>query len=640
MYIMLVYGSIIVCILLHNFPYTNGYIWKGYIWKRGRIKSGFAPLFYKKHYPFSQRYFEDNLKRLNSKNITIRDNAVLHGDTFHKRAFRDYKRELEKQHPEIFGQPISNVTQISEKEKEDLRKLFGFVPSIYNSDGHILNGVDLDKPITSDFKDDVQPIYDDTPQEERRRRAKQDSRYTFIMNQSTNQQNGRTNSENFHVVQQVNTTFCDVGGYDLVKQELNQMVDILQNYERYGTFNVRIPKGLILEGPPGNGKTLLARAFAGEANTSFIAVSGSEFQEKYVGVGSTRVKELFKLATENTPCIIFIDEIDALGRKRSGEGETSGAERDNTLNQLLVEMDGFEKSDGIFIVGATNRADLLDPALLRPGRIDKRVFIGLPDNETRKEILTIHLRGKPHDHSIVLEDLVDLTTGMSASQIENLLNEAMLYALRNVRYVFTMDDVEVVINRVMAGWQPTEHQFTEDMIERISIHEMGHAIIGLLMKQHSQMTKIVINLSSPRTPGYTVFEGETTSLYTRESLFEHLMILLGGRIAEEVCYNVSVTTGAINDFEEALKLAEKMIVYYGMGESLIYPSNSEKFKTEIDEQVQLLIHDAYKMAFVILANCRDIILECSNILGKKKLLKREELFNLILDRAPEVLDLY
>ena len=601
-------------------------------------------LHYKKHYPFSQKYFEDNLKRLNGKNITIRDNAVLHGDTFHKRAFQDYKRNLEDKHPELFGKDKNN-TYISEEEKEELRKIFGFLPPIFDSNGMpMIPSLEQDenndqRKGPDDFETDVPPIFDQTPQEERRKRAKNDPQYFFIMNQPSTQK-ARVKSENFHLTEQVNTTFNDVGGYHLVKEELQQCVDILQNYQRYSMFNVRIPKGLILEGPPGNGKTLLAKAFAGEANTSFIAVAGSEFQEKYVGVGSTRVKELFQLAIENKPCIIFIDEIDALGRKRSGDGEASGTERDNTLNQLLIQMDGFENSDGIFVVGATNRADLLDPALIRAGRIDKRIFIGLPDNQTRAEILKIHLTGKPHDQTIVLEDLVDLTTGMSAAQIENLLNEAMLYALRNIRYVFTMEDVEVVMNRVMAGWQPTEHQFTEDMVERISIHEMGHAIVGLLMKQHSRMTKIVINLSSPRTPGYTVFEGETTSLYTREALFEHLMILLSGRIAEEVCYNVSVTTGAINDFEEALKLAEKMVVYYGMGESLIYPSHSEKFKTEIDNQVQILIHDAYKMAFVILANCKDIIVECAEILKKKKVLKREELFHLIVERAPEVLDMY
>lgn len=591
---------------------------------------------FKKHYPFSQKYFEENLKRLNDKNITIRDNAILHQDTFHKRAFRDYKRDIVKKQQQIYN---DTKIHISEEEKEVLRNVFGFLPPIFgDSNGLPLSDDDQEGPI--DFENDLPIILDDTPMEERRRRAKEDPQYTFIFNQTTASSNSNQKSEHFYVVQSVDTTFSHVGGYTIVKEELSQCVDILQNFEKYSAFNVRIPKGLILEGPPGNGKTLLAKAFAGEANTSFISVAGSEFQEKYVGVGATRVKELFQLAKENKPCIIFIDEIDALGRKRSGEGESSNTERDSTLNQLLVQMDGFENSDGIFIVGATNRADLLDPALIRPGRIDKRIFIGLPDNYTRCEILKIHLHGKPHDTTVVLEDLVDLTTGMSAAQIENLLNEAMLYALRNIRLLFTMEDVELVLNRVMAGWQPTEHQFTEDMIERISIHEMGHAIIGLLMKQHSRMTKIVINLSSPKTPGYTVFEGSTSNLYTRESLFEHLMILLGGRIAEEVFYNVSVTTGAINDFEEALKLAEKMVIYYGMGENLIYPSHSEKFKTEIDEQVQILIRDAYKMSFVILANCKDIIGECADILKKKKLLKREELFELILEKSPEILELY
>jgi cell division protease FtsH len=303
-------------------------------------------------------------------------------------------------------------------------------------------------------------------------------------------------------------------------------------------------------------------------------------------------------------------------------------------------MDGFKNSDGVFIVGASNRIDLLDPALIRPGRIDKRIFIGLPDSNTRRAILNIHIKGKPHDDTINVEDMVDLTTGMSAAQIENLLNEAMLFALRNKRVVFTLTDVEVVMNRVVAGWQPNEHQFSEDIIERITIHEMGHAMIGLLMKQHSKLTKIVINLSSPNTPGYTMFEGSTSSMYTRDSLFEHLMILVAGRVAEEIFYNVSVTTGAINDFEEALKLAEKMVLYYGMGANLIYPSNSEKFKTKIDEQVLILIQNAYKMSDYILRNCKSVMIECAVILKKKKILKREELLEIIWNKYPEVMALY
>ena len=571
---------------------------------------------------FSEKYFQNYLQRLNSRNRTVQDQAVMGkygmpnrrwSSQERPKTMEEYQNMLQQQFPRIFNQTYVEELTFGQKYADS-------------------------RPIN------LQDLYPNISIGERRKMAKENPQWLVVMNQPV--QNGDTGtgdkskSGTFHLVSETNTTFRDVGGYDLVKEELNQCVDILLNYKVYRPFNIRVPKGLILEGPPGNGKTLIAKAFAGEAKTNFIAVSGSEFQEKYVGVGSTRVKELFELATKNKPCVIFIDEIDAIGRKRSNDGDTSGAERDNTLNQLLVEMDGFQNSDGVFIIGATNRADLLDPALRRPGRIDKNIFIGLPDAATRKAILQIHLQGKPHDDSIRLDDMVDLSTGLSAAQLENLLNEAMLYAIRKKRFIFTMDDVETVMNRVMAGYQPNEHQFTEDMIERITVHEMGHAMIGLLMKQHSKLTKIVINLSSPKTPGYTVFEGSTTSMYTRDSLFEHLMILVAGRIAEEIFYNVSVTTGAINDFEEALKLAEKMVLYYGMGKNLIYPSNSEKFKTEIDDQVLILIQNAYQMSDYILRHCKPMMAECAELLKKKKVLKRDELFDLILNKYPEVLDLY
>ena len=422
-------------------------------------------------------------------------------------------------------------------------------------------------------------------------------------------------SENFEIIKNFDFSFANIGGYDNIKEELYQCVDLLSNFTKYQSYNVRIPKGLILEGPPGNGKTMLAKGFAGECNTSFISVSGSQFQEKYVGVGSTRVKELFELARENIPCIIFIDEIDALGRKRSGDGESSSSERDNTLNELLVQLDGFQNSTGLFLIGATNRIDLLDQALLRPGRIDKKIYINYPDSKTRESILQIHLSGKPFNTTrISVKHLVDITAGLSGAQIENILNEAMLNSLRDNRNIMQYEDIDLIINKLMVGWQPNEHQFTNDIIDRIAIHEMGHAIVGLNSKHHSKVSKVIINLSAPKSPGYTMFESNQNAIHTREALFEHLMILLAGRIAEEIFYDVSVTTGAINDFEEAFKLAEKMIIYYGMGKNLIYPSSSDKFKEKIDNEVASLINDAYQMSKMILLNSKDLIKNCSEIL--------------------------
>ena len=443
-------------------------------------------------------------------------------------------------------------------------------------------------------------------------------------------------SENFEVLREVPYSFDDVGGYDNIKKELTQCIDILTNFTKYSLYNVRVPKGLILEGPPGNGKTLIAKALAGEANVSFIPVSGSQFQEKYVGVGSSRIRELFKLARDNKPCIIFIDEVDALGRKRSGDGESSSNERDSTLNELLIALDGFKEANGIFLLGATNRADLLDPALLRPGRIDKRIYINNPDLKTRKEVIQIHIDGKPYSESINIDDLAEMTAGLSCSQCENLLNEAMLLAIREDRTEFNKEDIDVILNRILVGWQPTEHKFTEDIIDKIAIHELGHAIVGMLSKHHPKMKKVVINLSAPNSPGYTVFEPSVSGINTREALFEHLMILLSGRIAEEVFYGVSVTTGAINDFDEALKLAEKMIIYYGMGKEVLYPSMSETYKEKIDNEISTLIHHAYDSAEFIVRNCRELILEGSQILKSDTVISSEKLKDLINSKYNEI----
>lgn len=535
-------------------------------------------------YPLSRNYYEEYLRRLNSKNVTIRNAAII-------------KDELED------NESYRNNTNNQEDETERGPPIGGLRIIIGPNGGAIL---------TSDQSDLGDHEDDNHWESSFRKRTRRGG-------------SNKKKSENFEVIEESPYDFSKVGGYESVKLELEQCVDILKNMSRYEKFNVRIPRGLIFEGPPGNGKTLLAKALAGEAKLPFIAVSGAQFQEKYVGVGASRMRELFKLATEVAPVIVFIDEIDAVGRKRAAEGDTSSSERDNTLNELLVAMDGFKNISGVFVVGATNRADLLDSALLRPGRIDKRVYIGNPDPVTREAILNIHSKGKPMDEKIKMQDIVELTAGLSGAQIENLLNEAMLNAIRLDRELMLWSDIELVFNRMMVGWQPTKHQFTTDIIEHIAIHEMGHAIVGLVCENHANVTKVIINLSAPKSPGYTVFEATETPMYTREALSEHLMILLAGRVAEEVFYNTSVTTGAINDFEEALKLAEKMVVHYGMGTKLIYPVNSEKYKAIIDEEVTKLIEHAYRNTEIIVHTMKDFVSKGSIILQEEGIIYREKL---------------
>jgi cell division protease FtsH len=558
--------------------------------------------FVKKQHPISKNHHESYIRRLNSKTQSIQDSEILGEED-------EYFQNLE--HLESILS--SNYTKNDETNPSNNRR--GGIRIIINRDmvgqfSNMFNNND------DDMNNDDEPYA-----------------------RGRNPKNRDKKSENFEVMTKFPITFKDIGGFDKVKSELSQCIDFLSNYTKYLNYNVRVPKGLILEGPPGNGKTLLAKGLAGEAKVGFIAVSGSEFQEKYVGVGSSRVRELFALAKKNIPCIIFIDEIDALGRKRSGDGETSSSERDSTLNELLVSLDGFKNNTGIFLICATNRGDLLDPALTRPGRIDKRIFIGVPDASTREAILQIHTKGKPHDSTINVKDLVDITLGLSGAQIENLLNEAMLNALRYNRETMSSSDIDTIMNKMMAGWQPNDHQFTSDIIDHIAIHEMGHAVIGMLAKHHSKMTKVIINLSSPKSPAYTIFEGTTSTIYTREALFEHLAILLAGRIAEEVFYDVSVTTGAINDFEEAFKLAEKMIVYYGMGKKIIYPSLSEKYKEKIDNEVFNLINDAYAYSEFIIKNSKDLIFDAAQILKKEKILTYETLIELIDAKYKDIFDL-
>jgi cell division protease FtsH len=437
-------------------------------------------------------------------------------------------------------------------------------------------------------------------------------------------------SEHFEVIKQDKFTFKDVGGNDLIKQELLQCADLLVNYDKYAKYNVRTPKGLILEGPPGNGKTLLAKGFSGEINVGFIPVSGAQFQEKYVGVGAARVRELFDLAKENVPCIIFIDEIDAIGRKRSNDD--SRQDSDSTLNEMLVNLDGFKSTNGIFLMGATNRVDLLDTALIRPGRIDKKIFVPNPDKKTREAIIQIHIKGKPFTGTNInqfISQLVDLTNGYSGAQIENLLNEAMLYALRENRETMTMEDIELVSNRILVGFQANEHVLTPDVLMQVAVHEMGHALVGIFTNK--KLAKVTINLWSPTSLGFTQFEPNTSQLHTKENLMHELMTILGGRIAEEVVFR-SLSTGASHDFVEAKRLAEKMIVHYGMGQKMIIPESSEHYKEMIDKEIDDLITLAYHATKALILKLDPLLRDCAESLVKEHVLKQEDIENKIKNK--------
>ena len=445
-----------------------------------------------------------------------------------------------------------------------------------------------------------------------------------------NKESDSIQSENFQLIKNSTYTFNNIGGYELIKEELMQCADILVNYTKYAKYNVRSPKGIILEGPPGNGKTLMAKCFSGEINIGFIPVSGAQFQEKYVGVGASRVRELFDLAADNVPCIIFIDELDALGRKRSSD-QASNTEHDSTLNELLVNLDGFKSANGIFVIGATNRIDLLDSALTRPGRIDKKIYIGNPDKQTRKSILEIHLVNKPIEQSITLDYLVELTNGFSGAQIENLLNEAMLYVLRQNRYEINKSDINIIANRVLVGFQSNKNQLTDDVIYQVAVHEIGHALVGMFTK-YRKLVKITINLFSPKTLGFTLFEPASNNIQTKEQLINEIMVLLGGRIAEEIIFkNSNISSGASQDIQQVKTIAEQMIVHLGMGDKIVI-SDPQKINAEIDNIISI----AYERAKIILSNTEPLIKDAAKLLTLNQELTPEMITNLIANKYPYI----
>jgi cell division protease FtsH len=445
-----------------------------------------------------------------------------------------------------------------------------------------------------------------------------------VLKDNENRNRINKKSKNFELFFNEDFNFTNIGGYSLIKEELMQCADLLVNYTKYEKFNVRTPKGIILEGPPGNGKTILAKAFSGEIDIGFIPVSGSEFQEKYVGVGASRVRELFRFAKENIPCILFIDEIDALGRKRLSDGESSSSERDSTLNELLVALDGFKDTNGVFVIGATNRIDLLDGALIRPGRIDKKIYIGNPDRKTRKEVIEIHIKGKPTEN-ISIEKLVEITNGFSCSEIENLLNEAMLYAIRCNREKMTNDDLSIISNRILTGWQINENKVSDETVKQIAIHEIGHALTSILI-DYRKIIKVAINLWSPKALGFTLFDEPVDNiLATKENLVKEIMVLLAGRIAEEIFYGDKVSAGANDDLNRVRMIIEKMVINYGMAENLFLSFNSEKFRERVDYQIEKIFNKAYYETKNLLISSKNIIKECSELLVKENEINEEQM---------------
>lgn len=547
--------------------------------------------------------------------------------------YKEKMRSLLKNKHELF----KNITGLKTHDDNDINQ---YLNNMVNNKKFFDNDDDIDDEDINDeeIDDDEEIDYNQKFNPE----FKQPIYRIIITPNNQNENNNELNkkestnlkSENFEIVRNTSYSFKDVGGYNLIKDELMQCADMLVNYTKYAKYNVRTPKGIILEGPPGNGKTLIAKSFSGEIDVSFIPVSGAQFQEKYVGVGSSRIRELFKLASENIPCIIFIDELDALGRHRSTE-TSSQAEHDSTLNELLVNLDGFKSTKGIFIIGATNRIDLLDSALVRPGRIDKKIYVGNPDRSTREFILNIHMKGKPIDPYIKIEDLIEMTNGFSGAEIENLLNEAMLYVLRDGREIISRKDFEIISNRILVGFQSTENKLSQEMIYQVAIHEMGHALIGLFTK-YKKLVKVTINLWSPKSLGFTLFENEDTNsnLITKEGLINELMVLLGGRVAEEIFFDKKISSGASHDLEQTKKIAENMVINLGMGYKVIFPSGSDKYKEMIDKEIEDLIAIAYQRTRILLLSSEILLKECAELLVIEHEIKPDIIIKKIKNRFP------
>ena len=442
--------------------------------------------------------------------------------------------------------------------------------------------------------------------------------------------------------------FTDVAGLTEEKEEVAELIDFLKNPKKFQKLGARIPKGVLLVGPPGTGKTLLAKAVAGEANVPFYYISGSDFVELFVGIGASRVRDMFKQAKQSAPCLIFIDEIDAVGRQR-GTGLGGGHdEREQTLNQLLTEMDGFGANEGIIIIAATNRPDVLDPALLRPGRFDRQVTVSLPDQKEREAILKVHARDKIFAEDVNLENISKRTPGFSGADLENLLNESALLAVRRNKTAISMDEIDEATDRVLMGPAKTSRKITDKEKKLVSLHEAGHAVIGLKLEDANEVHKITI-IPRGMAGGYTMMlpKEEKIAIATKNELLASITGLLGGRVSEELFFG-EISTGASDDFSRATRIARSMVTEYGMSDlgpvqlehksegvflGRDYTNNTKNFSDtvalEIDQEVRKIVDECYKKATKILKDNKDLVKLLSDTLIEKETITKEEIDELV-----------
>lgn len=455
---------------------------------------------------------------------------------------------------------------------------------------------------------------------------------------------------------QTGVTFADVAGADGAKLELNEVVDFLKNPAKYSALGAKIPRGVIMEGPPGTGKTLLARAVAGEAGVPFVSASGSEFVEMFVGVGASRVRDLFEQAKKNAPCIVFIDEIDAVGRQRAGGGNGGGMggggndEREQTLNQILTEMDGFDGNTGVIVIAATNRADVLDSALIRPGRFDRRVPVDLPDVKGRQEILKVHIKGKPLASDVDLSVIAKRTIGFSGASLANLMNEAAIVAARGGKTEIGYEEIDYAIDRITVGMQKTTGTSFPNRQKLVAYHEAGHALMGLLLPDYDMVTKVTIIPRTSGAGGFTLFtpseERLESGMYSKKYLCSQLAVALGGRVAEEIVYGKDeITTGASNDLQQVRNIARRMVAQWGFaneamgeapvawegteGNTLMQPrAASLETEQEIDEQVRILVKCAYDTTMNTLTENRAFLDILADKLVEKETIDYNEMLEL------------